>query len=202
MVVRPYDCLILWLSDTPLCYLATWNLMIVWPYDRPTLWSSDLMIVRPYDCLTLWSSELMIVQWKWRTYDLTLWLSGENAELMIWPYDCPCWWLSCWWLSANPCLIYVDRKACLPIVILSVFIIQRRWWWGVIIIITFIHLISLQFLSFLFTCWWRACLLSPNSRTREWFCLWQKGMRNYASIMEVLILLPALLILFFSSSTI
>ena len=114
---------------------------------------------------------------------------------MIWPYDRPCWWLSCWWLSANPCLIYVDRKACLPIVILSVFIIQRQWWWGIIIIITFIHLISLQFLSFLFTCWWRACLLSPNSRTREWFCLWQKGMRNYASIMEVLILLPAPLIL-------
>ena len=90
--MKPYDRLTLWSSD----------LMIVWPYDRPTLRSSDLMIVRPYDRLTLWSSELMIVQWKWRTYDLTLWLSGENAELMIRPYDRPCWWLSCWWLSANP----------------------------------------------------------------------------------------------------
>ena len=64
--------------------------MIVRPYDRPTLWSSDLMIVRTYDCpvkmKNLWS-DLMIVRWKCRTYDLTLWSS--------------CWWSSCWWLSAN-----------------------------------------------------------------------------------------------------
>ena len=30
-----------------------------------------------------------------------LWLSDENEDLMVWPYGCPCWWLSCWWLSAN-----------------------------------------------------------------------------------------------------
>ena len=91
MIVWPYDRLTLWLSDTISLH--------------ETLWSSDLMIVWPYDRLTLWSSDLMFV---W-TYDLTLCLSGETGELMIWPYVCPvkpydrpCWWSSCWWLSANP----------------------------------------------------------------------------------------------------
>ena len=96
MFVRPYDRPTLWSS----------NLMIVWPYDCPilsrymkpydrlTLWSSDLMIVWPYVRLNLWF-DLMFVRWNWRTYDLTLCLSGK-------PYDRPCWWSSCWWLSANP----------------------------------------------------------------------------------------------------
>ena len=83
MFVRPYDRPTLWSSD----------LMIVWPYDRLTLWLSDLMIVWPYVRLNLWF-DLMFVRWNWRTYDLTLCLSGK-------PYDRPCWWSSCWWLSAN-----------------------------------------------------------------------------------------------------
>ena len=98
MFVRPYDRPTLWSS----------NFMIVWPYDCPilsrymkpydrlTLWSSDLMIVWPYDCLTLWSSDLMFV---W-TYDLTLCLSGETGELMIWPYVCP----------GNLMIVHVDDR--------------------------------------------------------------------------------------------
>ena len=98
MNLRPYVCPTLWSSD----------LMIVWPYDRltlwlsdtislhETLWSSDLMIVWPYDRLTLWSSDLMFV---W-TYDLTLCLSGETGELMIWPYVCP----------GNLMIVHVDDR--------------------------------------------------------------------------------------------
>ena len=41
VVVRPYGCLILWLSDTPVCELSTWNLMIVRPYGRLNLWLSS-----------------------------------------------------------------------------------------------------------------------------------------------------------------
>jgi len=98
MVVRPYDRLTLWLSDLMIVryYLVTWNLMIVWPYDRLTLWSSDLMFVWTYDRLTLWSSDLMFV---W-TYDLTLCLSGETGELMIWPYVCP----------GNLMIVHVDDR--------------------------------------------------------------------------------------------
>ena len=117
MIVRFYDCPILLYAISLHETLCSSDLMIVRPYDRPTLWSSDLRIVwtydclilsrymKPYDRLTLWSSDLMFV---W-TYDLTLCLSGETGELMIWPYVCPvkpydrpCWWSSCWWLSANP----------------------------------------------------------------------------------------------------
>ena len=82
MIVWPYDCLTLWPSDLMIVryYLVTWNLMIVWPYDRLTLWSSDLMFV-------------------W-TYDLTLCLSGETGELMIWPYVCP----------GNLMIVHVDDR--------------------------------------------------------------------------------------------
>ena len=102
MVFWPYGCVTLWSSD----------LMVVQPDGHPTLWLSDtavcylitwnLMAVQPYGCLNLWFSELMVVQRKWRTYGLTVWLSSENVELMVWPYVCPCWRLSCWWMSAIP----------------------------------------------------------------------------------------------------
>ena len=65
------------------------------------LWLSGLMVVWSYGCPTLWLSDLMVVWLKLSTYGWTLWLSSENAELMVLPYGCPCWWLSCWWLSAN-----------------------------------------------------------------------------------------------------
>ena len=96
MVVRPYGHPTLWSSD-----LWSSDLMGVQPYGRPTLWLSDtpvcylitlnLMVVQPYGC-----PEKMKKLW------IDLWLSSENAKLMVWPYGYPCWWLSCWWMSANP----------------------------------------------------------------------------------------------------
>ena len=98
------------------CLCALWaqvsrpaDLMVVWPYGHPTLWSSNLMVIRPYGCPilqyvislheTLWPSSLMVV---WTYGFPNLWLSSENVELMVWPYVCPCWRLSCWWMSAIP----------------------------------------------------------------------------------------------------
>ena len=107
MVVWPYGCLTLWSSDLmvirPIWSSDLWSsdLMGVQPYGRPTLWLSDtpvcylitlnLMVVQPYGC-----PEKMKKLW------IDLWLSSENAKLMVWPYGYPCWWLSCWWMSANP----------------------------------------------------------------------------------------------------
>ena len=96
MVVWPYGRPTLWSSD-----LMVVRPLVVWPYGRPTLWSSDLMVVRyssmlshyikPYGRPALWLSreneEIMdwplIVQWKCKTYGLTLWLSMLMVVLLM-----------------------------------------------------------------------------------------------------------------------
>jgi len=111
MIVWPYDCPIL---------SRYMNLMNVWPYDCLTLWSSDLMTVWPYVRLNLWF-DLMFVRWNWRTYDLTLCLSGK-------PYDRPCWWSSCWWLSANRWAYRKEVKCTLQLTIqiyLNIYLVCR-----------------------------------------------------------------------------
>ena len=99
MIVQPYVRLTLWTSD----------LMIVRPYECLILWLSDtpvcyfatwnLMIVRPYDRPTLWSSDLMIV----RTYDCPVKMKNLWSDLMIVRWKCRTYdltlWSSCWWSS-------------------------------------------------------------------------------------------------------
>ena len=63
--------------------------MIVRPYDCPTLWLSNLMIVRPYDCPTLWLSDhIIITQLIIRFWALRLEIIPLSPGLLS---ASPCW---------------------------------------------------------------------------------------------------------------